>query len=202
MELMGSSSAAELAKLQRALAPMVDCPAPWWVVGGWAIDLFLGRITRAHHDVDIAILRRDQMAVQQHLTGWSLRWVEPRSGGQFHPWQPGEQLPWPVHEIHGTHSDGATIELLLNEAVDEIWHFRRDQRIARPLARVGRATAQGIPFLAPEVVLLYKAQENRLLDQADFTNVRDALDPEQRSWLAEALQGDYKLHPWAMELPI
>ena len=33
---------------------------PWYVAGGWAIDLFLGRSTRAHSDVDIAILRRDR----------------------------------------------------------------------------------------------------------------------------------------------
>ncbi len=190
-----------MAKLQAALAPMMDCAASWWVAGGWAIDLFLGRVTRSHHDVDIAILRRDQMAVQQHLAGWSLQWVEPRSGGQFRRWQPGEQLDWPVHEIHGTRTDGATIELLLNEAVDQVWHFRRDRRIERPLSRVGLTAAGGIPFLAPEVVLLYKAQENRVLDQADFTNVQHALDAEQRGWLAEALQDAYELHPWAMELP-
>jgi Aminoglycoside-2''-adenylyltransferase len=32
---------------------------PWWIAGGWAIDLFLGRQTREHEDLDVLILRRD-----------------------------------------------------------------------------------------------------------------------------------------------
>ena len=139
---------------------MMDFPAPWWVAGGWAIDLFLGRVTRSHQDVDIAILRRDQMAVQQHLAGWSLQWVDPRSGGQFRRWQPGEHLAWPVHEFHGTRTDGATIELLLNEAVDQVWHFRRDRRIKRPLSRVGLTAAGG--FLSSRLKLSCSTKHKKI----------------------------------------
>lgn len=28
-------------------------PAPWWIAGGWALDLFVGRTTRAHEDMDV-----------------------------------------------------------------------------------------------------------------------------------------------------
>src|SRR5687768_15015039 len=47
---------------------------PWGICGGWAIDLFLGRVTRRHGDVDVAVLRRDQAAIQEYLTdrGWFL----------------------------------------------------------------------------------------------------------------------------------
>ena len=31
--------------------------APWWVVGGKALELWMGRPTRAHQDVDVAVLR-------------------------------------------------------------------------------------------------------------------------------------------------
>jgi Aminoglycoside-2''-adenylyltransferase len=34
-------------------------PIPWWIAGGWAIDLFLGRQTRRHEDIDVLILRQD-----------------------------------------------------------------------------------------------------------------------------------------------
>lgn len=37
---------------------------PWWIAGGWAIDLFLGRQTREHQDIDVLILRRDHQAVR------------------------------------------------------------------------------------------------------------------------------------------
>lgn len=189
-----------IANLRHALGPMAGCQAPYWVAGGWALDLFLGRTTRPHHDVDVAILRRDQAVIQGHLAGWSLRWVEPRSGGHFHRWHPGEWLAHPVHEIHGTHPDGATIELLLNEAVGEMWRFRRDRRIQRPLSLIGRTTPQGIPYLVPEVVLLYKAQEYREADAADFAKVRDDLDEEQRSWLAHAIGAAHGDHPWLSAL--
>ena len=43
---------------------------PWWIAGGWAIDMFLGRKTREHGDVDVALLRSDWAAVQQHLRAW------------------------------------------------------------------------------------------------------------------------------------
>ena len=33
--------------------------APWWIAGGWAIDTFLDRETRAHKDLDVGVLRRD-----------------------------------------------------------------------------------------------------------------------------------------------
>lgn len=43
---------------------------PWWIAGGWAIDLFLGRQTRPHGDTDVLVLRCDQLALQQVLEGW------------------------------------------------------------------------------------------------------------------------------------
>jgi hypothetical protein len=186
----------DFAALRRALSPMAHCPVPYWVAGGWAIDLFLGRITRPHHDVDIVILRRDQAAVRHHLRDWSLHWVEPHPGGRLHSWQHDEWLSHPIHEIHGRHPDGATIELLLNEATGEVWHFRRDKRISRPLHLVARSSPQGISYLATEVVLLYKAQEFRDADAADFASVRDSLDTEQRSWLSAAIAIAHGDHPW------
>jgi Aminoglycoside-2''-adenylyltransferase len=197
---MGEPWEHDFANLRRALVSLDGCHAPWWVAGGWALDLFLGWVTRPHHDVDVAILRRDQAVVQRHLADWSLHWVEPRSGGKSHHWSAGEWLALPVHEIHGTHREGMTIELLLNEAQGEIWHFRRDQRIRRPLHLVGRRSSQVIPYLAPEVVLLYKAQEFRDSDAADFAMVQDDLDAEQRTWLAQAIRRVFGDHPWLLTL--
>jgi hypothetical protein len=41
---------------------------PWWVAGGGAIDLCIDANPRAHHDIDIAVLRRDQLDLQ--LISW------------------------------------------------------------------------------------------------------------------------------------
>jgi hypothetical protein len=46
---------------------MSGFPEPWWACGGWALDLFVGRETRRHDDLDVAILRRDQHALHSYL---------------------------------------------------------------------------------------------------------------------------------------
>ena len=61
-----------------ALAPVAELFTPlaitWGFCGGWAIDLFLDRPTRPHKDVDVAILRSDQLHVFAGLRrrGWRL----------------------------------------------------------------------------------------------------------------------------------
>lgn len=53
----------EVAELFSALT------VPWWIAGGWAIDLYIGTQTREHDDIDVQILRRDQQAVRAILHG-------------------------------------------------------------------------------------------------------------------------------------
>jgi hypothetical protein len=52
------------------------------------------------------------------------------------------------------------------------------------------------PFLAPEIVLLYKSKEPRATDQADFHNALPRLSIYARKWLAEALSLTSVDHPW------
>ncbi|TMD44470.1 MAG: aminoglycoside adenylyltransferase, partial [Chloroflexi bacterium] len=46
---------------------------PWWIAGGWALDLFLGAQARHHDDIDVQILRRDQHAVRVLLHEWDVQ---------------------------------------------------------------------------------------------------------------------------------
>lgn len=55
---------------------------PWWIAGGYAIELAAGRFLREHADVDVLILRRDQEAVRNLLFNWSC-WAQPRLLGTF-----------------------------------------------------------------------------------------------------------------------
>jgi hypothetical protein len=54
----------------------------------------------------------------------------------------------------------------------------------------GRITCHrgGIPFLAPEVVLLFKARSKTDKDQHDVETALPVLDAGQRSWLQETLK--------------
>ncbi|HEV2736058.1 MAG TPA: hypothetical protein VGV85_14520, partial [Longimicrobiaceae bacterium] len=52
--------------LDAVAAAMRGFGAPWCVAGGWALDLFLGRATRPHADVDLALFRDDQARLREH----------------------------------------------------------------------------------------------------------------------------------------
>jgi len=77
----------------RAVARLLEGLAvPWFVAGGWAIDLFLARETRTHEDIEVAILRKDQEVVRRHLRGWTFTKV---ATGSEEPWRENEWLNHP-----------------------------------------------------------------------------------------------------------
>ena len=186
------------APVRRAVTPLAGLACPWFVVGGWAIDLHLGRVSRAHGDVDVAVYRRDQAALRAALTAgaWAVRKVV---SGRLEPWGAAEWLAPPVHEVHATSPSGDTrLELLLNEGDDAVWRFRKAPAlVARPRALVERRSAGGLPYYAPEVPLLYKAltADRRPSDEADVRAALPTLGAEPRAWLAAALGGLAPLHP-------
>jgi hypothetical protein len=49
--------------------------ARWWIAGGYAIELAVGRPVREHTDIDVLLLRPDQLAVLpsiRQITGTNL----------------------------------------------------------------------------------------------------------------------------------
>jgi Aminoglycoside-2''-adenylyltransferase len=76
---------------ERALSTMGGFPAPWWIAGGWALDLFLDRKTRRHADLEISILRSTQLRLFERLDGWDLRLARP--GHTLEIWDRGRIDP-------------------------------------------------------------------------------------------------------------
>lgn len=189
------------AELQRAVQIMMDFPHPWCVCGGWAIDLFINRISRQHKDVDFAIRRRDQLALRAYLTarGWTL---EKAINGQRLPWTEGEFIELPVHTIHCRNPNAQPdfIEILFNETNDNHFLFRRNQSIKRLLAVAIVQLESGIRILAPEIVLLYKAKNFSDKERSDFEIALPFLDFERRAWLREALLTIHPGHEWLSQL--
>jgi len=172
---------------------------PWWISGGWALDLHLGAAARDHADIDIGILRRDQLALQAHLRGWELYLAH---DGQLTPWTAGDPAP---PEVSGVwcRPDGATtwsIDLMLNAGTDEQWVSRRNAALTVPMASAVRRSPDGLPYLAPELQLLMKAKHRRAKDEVDFATVAPTLDADARSWLRSALQRTEPGSPWIAEL--
>ncbi|MFI6457498.1 nucleotidyltransferase domain-containing protein [Streptosporangium amethystogenes] len=173
--------------------------APWWIGGGYAIELEVGRAYREHGDIDVGILRRDQAMARRLLAGWDCWAADPP--GTLRHWPRDEILPPGVHDVWVREDTGGPwrIQLMFDEADGQDWVYRRDSRIRRPLASFTVAE-DGFSRIAPEIQLLYKAKSPRPKDELDFDEVLPRLDDTRRAWLDEALATEHGTHPWQARL--
>jgi hypothetical protein len=168
----------------------------WWVAGGWAIDLFLGRQTREHADVDVSVLRADQPHLRDLLAGWD---IQVAHDGRLTPWD-GEPLTAPRHQFWARPTPDApwALEILLEDHEGDRWLYRKNHAISMPLDRLGRVSPNKLPYICPEVALLFKAGAAADVPRnaADFAAAAPALDPPARRWLVDALTVAFPGHAW------
>jgi len=178
---------------------MQDFKHPWFIAGGWAIDLFLGKVTRPHQDIDIAIFRKDQTTLHDFFDNRLLRKVV---NGEPVVWRRNEWLTLPVHEIHCFDETAQLpkIEILLNEANETEWLYRRNRKVRRSLIKIELESNAGVKFLCPEIVLLYKSKNPKAKDEQDFQAAVEHLDAEQKGWLKCAIALNYSQHHWLQSL--
>lgn len=177
--------------LAAQLAPVKNLPCPWYVAGGWSINLFLNQLSRPHGDVDICVFRQDQTILQNSLLadGWVLYYIADKTE---QTWQAGQLLKPPVHEVWARRGDAA-LEFLLNERDGNMWVSRRDASVRVPLREAILVhTETGFCYLAPHISLYFKAKQARPKDTDDFTACWPRLTPTQQNWLRQQL-GD---HAW------
>lgn len=167
---------------------------PWCVAAGWALDLFRGTQTRAHGDIEIAIPAASFPEVRHRFPGYVFDAV-----GSGRIWE--DATPEVLAAVHQTWlRDPATGNYLLDvfrEPHDgDTWICRRDERIRLPYSHIVHHTQDGIPYLAPELVLLFKAKHARRKDQTDFEATVPHMTSAQRETLAELLARVHPGHPW------
>jgi len=73
MGQQGEMSATDVVELYAALQHLGVCI---WVDGGWGVDALLGKQTRPHKDLDIAIQEQDVPKLRQLLGEWEFREVK------------------------------------------------------------------------------------------------------------------------------
>ncbi|RZT20119.1 hypothetical protein EV649_3261 [Kribbella sp. VKM Ac-2569] len=183
--------------LNAVRALFADYPGRYWIAGGWALDLFADRVRRPHTDVDVLVLARDLDLVAATFTDPPPTVENPNTGDQ-RPWEPGETLT-PGPDVLAFPDDllPAPVRIILAASDGDDWVYHRGRgTLRKPLDEITLMTADGLPYLAPELVLLFKSRSDRPKDTEDFNDVAADLDPARRAWLHARIAPRYPDHPW------
>jgi len=186
------------------LSLLGSAPFQWWIAGGWTFDLYLGKQTREHFDVDVAISRDDQLLAQQYLDKWDFWSTQRDEDGNIvlRAWEMGQTLgnEFPgVWARESSHSPWR-FEFLFQEIRDKTWIFRYDDNVQHPLTTIGRLSSDGIPYQLPEISLLQKSLRLRPVDEQDFQQVLPHLSQGQRAQLVDDIRKLDSEHRWLSAL--
>jgi hypothetical protein len=210
----------------------------WCVCGGFAIDLFAGHSTRPHEDLDIAVFWQDKKRVISFMMDAKWRVFEAMGGGVICEILDTAAFSRDKRNLFCFTSDNCSchlasvgtdmyqfrldsreqstldyIEFLFNDQDDENLIYSQNHSILRSLRQAVQMRNE-IPFLAPEIVLLYKSiyinyleKEDeyslRLVSNAvnDFNLLLPLLDRERKDWLNKVLRTVYPNgHAWIRRL--
>lgn len=170
--------------------------APWWLVGGHAIEAFTG-VPRRHEDADLGLFGRDIPELRRHFAGRYHLWsvdsgtLRPLTDQHPEPFDDRSQVwirehagaPWLVDGVLTPDSDGR-------------WVSKRDPGHVADLDEVTWVHSDGVRYLDPEIVLLFKASGDRRKDRRDLEVAWPLLGERRRRWLRETVARLYPDHPW------
>ena len=167
-------------------------------MGGWAIDLFVGRQTRDHADLEIALPRPHFSRVREVLAGFAFYVVD---NGAVRLLDDGALPPDHTHQnwVLDTEAGAWRVDVMLEPGDDDTWVFRRDERVQAPRSSM-TGYRDSVPYLKPQGSVLYKAKRSRPKDEADLLACLPLMDETARAWLASALERAHPAHPWLAQL--
>lgn len=174
--------------------------------GGYALDLFIGKPSRKHSDIDICSYEKDKSKITLLMkkSGWEIyeflgqgivhyinSIADCQSGRnlmcirddceivRFYPCEKGKN--YFLHEFfHNGMTSFNYLEFLFNESDGKDFIYGNNVRRAMDKAILWR---DNIPFLAPELVLLYKSKDTRREENKyDYQITIPHMSEEQISW--------------------
>ena len=179
--------------LQEATALFAAAEFRWWVAGGNALDLHLQRTWRTHEDTDIGVARTDVTKLADLLDGWDIHIA---AAGKLTRWSHGPlsvDLSQNNLWCRPTSTGAWCLDITIGDGDDRHWVYRRDPTITMSWSEAILQSVDRIPYLAPELQLLFKSKTIRPKDTLDATTVIPALEAPRRARLASFLPPD---HPW------
>ena len=179
--------------IREAAALFSTGPSHWYIGGGLALELFTDRSWRAHDDLDIGVRRRDLGELRSLFLDWD---VHVAAAGDLTPWD-GRDLDAAESEnnlwIRRGPNEPWCLDIQIGDGSDEQWIFRRDPSIHLSWDQAILVTKDGVPYLAPEIQLLFKSKNVRSKDDADAREVIRELNESQSAWLRRGIPSE---HQW------
>ena len=191
--------------------------------GGHALDMFLGYESRVHGDIDVCAFWEDRDKIIEYMISQGYKVYEMLGGGRAHPITGTSNLirlkknifccledcplvkTYPIEEdgncwmefFHVGQTKLDYIEFLFNNKSDSRFEYMRNPEITLELDKA-ICFSDGIPYLAPEIILLYKSTDiDRQGYQQDFELAYKAMSDEQKQWLQSALKREFPDgHKW------
>ena len=195
------------------------------ICGGFALDLFLGYESRTHGDIDVLAFWEDRDSIIAYMQSKGFLVYEMLGGGKVHRitdiriqdklrknifccteecelvrlYDTEEPDVYWFDFQHTGLSKLNYIEVLFNEKTEEEFVYSRDNRIRRELAK-SILQKDGIPYLAPELCLLFKSTDiEREGYQQDFELTVERLNEEHKAWFENAMELLYpEGHKWSV----
>lgn len=170
----------------------------WCISGLWGLDLFSGRLNRPDSEVEIILLRQNQSEFKAQLSNWSFKKILESGESDF--WD-GEWLDYPISEIQARNLDVEpySIQVLLNESEEDQLVFPDAPALSLHLSSALQKNAQGMPFLNPEIILLFQAIEPENV-QSEFNSLIGRFTDSQKNWLKNGLSIYFPDHQWLSKL--
>ncbi|WP_240421957.1 nucleotidyltransferase domain-containing protein [Paenibacillus periandrae] len=216
--------------IKQACTLLNDRGFDWSICGGTAIDLFLGRQTRTHKDLDVAVFWEDRNSIIELMLSSGWRVLQACGGGvvqelnrkQDEPFEKRNLFCFTANEDRVElepigreryrfgfekleQNDFTYVEFLFNERGNGQFHLPGETNIKRELNKAILSSSDKLSYLAPELVLFYKSSYLEGTDAADHNQDFDVslpyFNPEQKQWLREALEKEYPNgHVWLQRL--
>ncbi|MFE0130847.1 nucleotidyltransferase domain-containing protein [Streptomyces sp. NPDC059037] len=171
---------------------------PWCVAAGWALDLFRGEESRPHGDLEIAVPAAEFPEIRDRFPEYAFDAV---GSGRVWP-EAGAEVLAATHQtwLRDPASGQFLFDVFREPHEGGTWFCRRDEKLRLPYDAIIERTPDGVPYLVPELVLLFKAKALRPKDQADFDGVLPLLGRTRRDALSGWLELIHPGHPWLAEL--
>jgi Aminoglycoside-2''-adenylyltransferase len=176
---------------------LADVRVPWYVAGGWALELFLGGGHREHDDLEIAAPNSRFDEVADALGALEIFLITDRT--EATPLAEARDRFFDTHQtwVREPATGFWRFDVFREPSDGDEWICRREPKLRMPYARLIEWTDDGIPYGRPEAILLMKAKHSKLeKNERDLEATLPRLDGERREWLRGAVAQVHPAHEW------